>query len=309
VIVTRPRDILLVGDAMVDAYLRTEPVGISDEAPVAVLDWVGVRRTFGGMMNVAASCAACGGVRVIGVIGDDEPGQFLREETQRCEMDAHWLHDGRPTVEKTRVVAGDQETMLARLDVEETTPIDDRTAEELIAAVHDTLPRCGVLLVSDYRKGAITPTVARGLLAAAKDHGVPILVDAKPESMDWFKGATLLTPNEREARLFAQQYGIECATTDELGKTLATTLDAAVLITRSAEGMTVFDKAGNRLAHFDAEVDRPLSTSGAGDVVMAAIGVSMVRGKTLTEAVEAAARSVAKAIRRDGTCRIEPGDL
>lgn len=306
---TTKRDMLVVGDAMVDAYLRTEPVGVSDEAPVAVLDWVGVERTFGGMMNVAASCAACGGTRVIGVIGDDEAGRYMREETERRGIQAHWLSDGRPTIEKMRVVAGEQKAMLARLDVEENRPIGEQTAKDLLDAVRDALPQCGVLLVSDYRKGTITADVARGLLAAARDHGVPLIVDAKPESMRLFAGATLLTPNEREARQFARQQGVEVIAIDELGAAVATMLGAAVLITRGADGMTLFDREGKQLAHLEAGVDRPRSTSGAGDVVVAAIGHALSAGETLEQSVAQASRTVARAVQRDGTCRIESGDL
>lgn len=306
---TDSRDMLVVGDAMVDAYLRTQPVGISDEAPVAVLDWVGVERTFGGMMNVAASCVACGGVRVMGVIGDDEAGRFLRYEAEAYGMEACWFSDGRPTSEKMRVLAGEQEAMLARIDVEEPRPIGAATAAELLHAVRDALPNCGALLVSDYAKGTITPGVAHDLLEAANQCGVPIIVDAKPESMNWFRGATLFTPNEREARQLAHARGIECDSIDALGNAIAKALDAAVLITRSGDGMTLFDRDGSRRSHFDAGTDRPRSTSGAGDVVVAAIGVELGRGRTLPEAVNAAAKAVARAVLREGTCRIEPSDL
>ncbi len=306
---SEPRDMLVVGDAMVDAYLHTQPVGVSDEAPVMVLDWVGVERTFGGMMNVAASCAACGGVRIMGVIGNDEAGEFLRREAAACGMEAHWLSDGRPTSEKMRLLAGEQEAMLARLDAEESRPIGAVAAAGLLKAVRAALPHCGALLVSDYGKGVITPDVARDLLEAAKRLAVPLIADAKPQSMIWFKGATLLTPNQREARQFAHAHGMECDSIDELGSRLATTLDAAILITRSADGMTLFDRDGTRLTHCDAATTRPRSTSGAGDVVVAAVGHALGRGQTLVEAVEFAAQCAAKAVSRPGTCRIEPGDL
>lgn len=306
---SEPRDMLVVGDAMVDAYLRTQPIDVSDEAPVMVLEWVGVQRTFGGMMNVAASCAACGGVRVMGVIGNDEAGEFLRREAEVCGMEAHWFTDGRPTIEKMRILVGEQEAMLARLDAEESRPISAAMAAELLKAVRAALPHCGALLVSDYAKGTITPDVARDLLDAASERGVPIVVDAKPQSMIWFKDATLLTPNQREARQFARVHGIECESIEELSSVLATTLNAAILITRSAEGMTLFDRSGSRLAHCDAGAKKAVSTSGAGDVVVAAVGHALGRGQTLIEAVEFAADCVAKAVCREGTCRIEAGDL
>ncbi len=303
------RDILLVGDAMVDAYLRTEPVGISDEAPVAVLDWVGVERTLGGMMNVAASCAACGGTRIIGLVGDDDAGRFLREETERLGIEARWIEDGRCTIEKMRVLAGDQPAMLARLDVEDTTPVDERTSAEALNAAREQMTRCGAMVVSDYRKGLITAELARELLDAAAAAGLPVIVDAKPGSMGWFKGATVLTPNEREARQFARENDLDFGSVDELGRALATALDAAVLITRGADGMTLFDRSGGRLEHFDAGGQRPLSTSGAGDVVVAAIAAGLARGAGLVDAARSASQAAARAVAREGTCRIEPGDL
>lgn len=306
---SKDRDMLVIGDAMVDAYLRTQPVGVSDEAPVAVLDYVAVQRTLGGMMNVAASCAACGGVRVIGLIGEDEAGEFLREEAERLGMEAHWFSDGRPTIEKMRVLAGEQEAMLARIDVEMAQAVDEALARAMLDEVRRALPRCGAVLVSDYAKGTVTPEVARGLLAEAAEHGVPVIVDAKPQTMEWFRGAALFTPNEREARAFAALHGIECGSIDDLGAALARALDAAVLITRGAEGMTLFDRDGSPLAHCDAGAVKAVSTSGAGDVVVAAVGHAMGRGQTLVEAARFAATCAAKAVSRAGTCRIEADDL
>lgn len=306
---SKGRDMLVIGDAMVDAYLRTEPVGMSDEAPVAVLDYVEVRRTLGGMMNVAASCAACGGVRIIGLIGDDEAGAFLRDEAQRLGIEAHWFSDGRPTIEKMRVLAGEHEAMLARIDVEQSQAVDEDVTRAMLDEARRALPQCSAVLVSDYAKGAVTAEVARGLLAAAGKAGVPVIVDAKPETIEWYRGAALFTPNEREARQFAAQRGIECGGIDDLGATLAKSLDAAVLITRSAEGMTLFDRDGSRRLHCDAGAKKAVSTSGAGDVVVAAVGHALGRGQTLIEAVEFAARCAARAVGREGTCRIEAGDL
>lgn len=303
------RDMLVIGDAMVDAYLHTTPAGVSDEAPVAVLDYVAVRRTPGGMMNVAASCAVCGAVRVIGLIGDDESGNFLRTEAARLGIETHWFSDGRPTIEKMRVLAGEQEAMLARVDVEATEAVDEALTRAMLDQVERALPHCGTILVSDYAKGLVTADLAGGLLAAAREHGVPVIVDAKPQTMEWFRGATLFTPNEREAREFAAQHGFECSGIDDLGATLANALDAAVLITRSAEGMTLFDRGGSRLMHFEGGAARAASTSGAGDVVVAAVGHALGRGQTLVEAVQFAGRCAARAVGRAGTCRLEPGDL
>lgn len=303
------RDMLVIGDAMVDAYLRTEPVGVSDEAPVAVLDYVEVRRTLGGMMNVAASCAACGRVRVIGLIGDDEAGTFLRAESERLGMETHWFSDGRRTIEKTRVLAGQQEAMLARIDVEITDPVDETVARAMVDEVRRALPQCGAVLVSDYAKGALTAALARDVLAAAAQRGVPVIVDAKPQTMEWFRGAALFTPNEREARQFAARCGDECGGIDDLGATLARSLDAPVLITRGAEGMTLFDRSGTRLVHCDAGAKKAVSTSGAGDVVVAAVGHALGCGQALIEAVHFAAKCAASAVCREGTCRIERGEL
>ena len=303
------RDMLVIGDAMVDAYLGTQPVGISDEAPVAVLDWVGLTRTFGGMMNVAASCAACGGVRIIGLIGEDEAGAFLRAEAERLGMEAHWFTDGRPTTEKMRVLAGNQEAMLARIDVETTDPVDEAITRSMLDAASRAMAHGGAILVSDYAKGAMSADLARDLLTAATQHSVPVIVDAKPETMEWYRSALLFTPNEREAREFAARRGIECGSIDDLGAAVARALDAAVLITRGAEGMTLFDRSGSRLAHSDAGAGQAVSTSGAGDVVIAAVGHALSAGRTLIEAVEFAAMCAAAAVARPGTCRIEAGDL
>ena len=307
----KPR-ILVLGDAMVDAYLDTRAVGVSDEAPVAVLDWVGVRRALGGMLNVAACLRAMDcEVHTLGLLGDDEAGDFVRGECGRLGLQSHWLRDGRPTAEKTRVLAGDDH--LARIDAETVAVIDEEVERAALDAVADLAGECQALAVSDYAKGFITPRLAERLVEFARSASLPLLVDAKPAAMAAFRGASLFTPNVREATEFlrmraSSRVAEALPAPDEIGRGVARALDGWVLLTRGAEGATFFDASGRRVSHHPSQATQTMSTSGAGDVVLSALAWATATGTPWVEAADLAMNLAAKAMARPGTCEVRPDD-
>jgi len=319
-IVKKPPTALVIGDAMVDAYLKVESAGISDEAPVIVADWIDMKRELGGMLNTAASLVTLGlSVRTISLIGDDESGQWMQQETKQTGIEATWLTvPNRPTIEKTRVIS-EQNDYLARLDHEQADhiPHENTYHHDLQKLIQQHLAECHVVVVSDYAKGCINQATAEMLIQSAKQANVPVLVDARPVHMPWYKGADLFTPNEAEAKKCAKQIGMDRRdySLDEIGRHLCQSLNSPILITRGPNGMTYYaapDTEPVEIPCATSSVPHEVqvrSTSGAGDVVMAVMADGAARGENPTDTAVRANQLVAQTLKRDGTCRLEPGDL
>ncbi|MFG0328347.1 MAG: bifunctional heptose 7-phosphate kinase/heptose 1-phosphate adenyltransferase [Phycisphaerales bacterium] len=299
---------LVIGDAMVDAYLDARPVGVSDEAPVMTLDWVAVTRSLGGMLNVARALAELGfNTTTIGRRGDDETSAWVEEECARFGFDSKWIHTPGPTIEKTRIVADADH--LARVDREQVEPLDESFEAELGRTIDDAVGRADVIVVSDYDKGFMAPWLVERLMAAGRRHSAPVVVDTKPACMDRYRGARLLTPNEFEARQAAEWLG-ESTEGDvmRIGERLVARLEADVLVTRGAGGMTLIRQDGPPIEAPSANTT-PASTSGAGDVVLAVCAAAIAAGDDADAMVRRSTRLVGRAMSRPGTCRITLDDL
>ena len=195
----RPR-VLIVGDVMLDRYVSGEVSRISPEAPIPVLAAKSSEQRLGGSGNVAANLAAMeAAVELVAVVGDDVHGEVLRTLLGGAAIDAAGLvvDESRPTIRKTRLVSGVQQML--RVDREDPTPVEGPVEERVLAAAREAVGRADAVVLSDYGKGLLTPAVNAALIAAARERGIPCLVD--PKGSDWgrYQGATLVTPNRKEA--------------------------------------------------------------------------------------------------------------
>jgi D-beta-D-heptose 7-phosphate kinase / D-beta-D-heptose 1-phosphate adenosyltransferase len=193
------RDVLVVGDLMLDRYLQGDIRRISPEAPVPVLHQTNEIMNLGGAANVALNLARLGvRVHLLGVLGRDANGQHLQEKiTQEgvC-LDGILRVQGRPTTTKTRVTCGRQQ--LLRIDIEDAIPLPETTREQLIAVALDVLPRVSALVLSDYAKGVVGPELTGRLVPVALRQGMAVIVDPKGPAWSKYAGATLVTPNRAE---------------------------------------------------------------------------------------------------------------
>ncbi len=316
---TAPVTALILGDAMVDTYLDANPVGISDEAPVTVLDWVNTARTFGGMLNTATTLATLGfDTHAIGLVNEaDEPGRFVNDECSRLGIQQHWFNDGRPTIEKARVRTNPQHPpieQLARIDVEWDAPLDAAVAQAVQTQFDDLARTATVIVVSDYCKGLLTHELAQHLIRTARENNIPILVDAKPSTLNWFKGATLLTPNEAEARTYLTEQCADAtaASLDHqtLVARLAEQLQASILLTCAGAGMYLQRADEENATRIPApDIAHVESTSGAGDVVIATMALAAAQNKSLATGANWATQAVRQTLVRKGTCALTAADL
>lgn len=308
------RTIGVLGDYMLDELLRGEATRISPEAPVPVVlmsDPNSPDRFFpGGAGNVAANIAALGGrVIAFGAIGNDASGQRVGRLLRRRGIASSTLvrESGRITPHKIRVVA--QQHQLVRLDIEKPQPLSARAAEALARDVARCVGRLDAVVLSDYRKGTLTLDLCNRVKAMARQRRVPVLIDPKPEALEICRHATLVTPNLREAELMA---GLPLRNPSELhagGRRLLAALNCSyLLITRGAEGMTLFEAGG--AAHEISSTPRPVyDVTGAGDTVLAVLALAYTSGATMREAAELANLAAGRVVLKFGTAEISAAEL
>lgn len=309
----RGRTIGVLGDFMLDELLRGEATRISPEAPVPV---VLIRNSpvaegyAGGAGNVAANIAALGGRPIpFGAIGDDETGKRLRELLRARHIPCGTLLQelGRVTPRKLRVVAHQQQ--LLRLDFERPTTISPRLAGRLARICARWMGKLHALIISDYQKGTLTTELCRQVSALARLKRVPVFVDPKPEHPEICREATLVTPNLHEAELMAGVPMRDRRQLEVAGRRLLAELNCSyLLITRGAEGMTLFESGGD--VHEIPSVSRPVyDVTGAGDTVIAVLALAYSAGATMKEAAQLANLAGSRVVLKFGTAEILPREL
>lgn len=297
--------LLVVGDAMLDRYWYGEVDRISPEAPVPIvrIDTKKEDERPGGAANVACNAAALGAqVTLLSVVGVDEPGARLENLLKRNRVRALLHHDRSiMTTVKLRVVARHQQ--LVRVDFE-TSPSHEVLASKL-ADFEKKLSACDVVILSDYGKGGLKH-IAR-MIALANRAGKVVLVDPKGNDYEQYRNATILTPNRAE---FQQVMGVWKSDKEFAAKArqLMRKLNLkALLVTRGAEGMTLFSNGG--MLKVQAQAREVFDVSGAGDTVIAALGVMLASGADLPDAVRIANRAAGIVVGKFGTAAVYREEL
>jgi rfaE bifunctional protein kinase chain/domain len=310
----RGRTIGVLGDFMLDELLRGEATRISPEAPVPVV-LIGNPHAAegyypGGAGNVAANIAALGGRPIpFGALGNDESGKRLRElfRARRIPCGTLVREPGRVTPRKVRVVA--HQHQLLRLDFEQPSKISSRTAAVIARSCARRMGELNALIISDYQKGTATTELCQQVSTLARQRRVAVFVDPKPEHPEICRDATVVTPNLREAELMA---GVLLRDRHQLeigGRRLLAELGCSyLLITRGAEGMTLFESGGD--IHEIPSVPRPVyDVTGAGDTVIAVLALAYCAGATMKEAAQLANLAGSRVVLKFGTAEIAPQEL
>lgn len=303
------RRVLVAGDLMLDRYLWGQVSRISPEAPVPVLHLARESAVAGGAANVARNLLGLGlEVAVAGVTGADAGRDALLGllAGQGIDTGAVLAVPGRVTTTKTRVV-GNRQQML-RIDAEDTAPLDVATETALLAAIEAGLAGADALLLSDYAKGVLTGGLCPRLIAAARQRGVPVLVDPKGRDYDRYAGATLITPNRAE---------LAVATGTAVGDLGALTTAAAALrerlgldqivVTLGELGMTIVDADGAR--GIPAVAREVYDVSGAGDTVIATIAAAHAAGLDPVDGAHLANLAAGVVVGKVGTAAIDAAEL
>lgn len=296
--------VLVVGDVMLDRYWHGKATRISPEAPVPVVR-VGNREDRpGGAGNVALNIAALGAAAsLVGIIGEDEAGTELQSRLQAAGVycDFATCFEA-PTITKLRVIS--QHQQLLRVDFEQ--DFTSAAIASFQAQALALLANTQVLVLSDYGKGALGQTQA--LIKAAKELGVPVVVDPKGNDFSKYRGATVITPNLSE---FESIVG-PCATEEELsgkGLQLLADLDLqALLITRGENGMTLLRPDLPEL-HMPTHAQEVFDVTGAGDTVVATLAAALAAGSPLDIGTALANLAAGLAVGKLGTAAISGPEL
>ncbi len=302
--------VLVIGDLMLDEYIWGRTERISPEAPVQVVDVERAELRLGGAGNVINNLLTLGcEVQVLTVLGDDEDGMSLRKmfESKKVGTTGIVNEKTRTTSRKTRILAGNQQML--RIDRESREAITAATQALLISRLHGMVPSCQVVLVSDYLKGLLTEGFLKEIIAVGKSAGVPVVVDPKGINYNKYKGATILTPNRKEAQVAS---GVTITDEQSLlraGRLLRTELDIdALVLTRSEEGMSLFYR-DDRETHLPTEAKEVFDVSGAGDTVLALLGLGLGTGMTIEASARIANLAAGIVVGKVGTSTVSAEEL
>lgn len=301
---------LVVGDLMLDEYLWGTTERISPEAPVQVVDVQREDLRLGGAGNVANNLRALGcQVSLASVIGADDNGEaLLRELAERqIVVNGIFREPGRRTCRKTRIVAAHQQIL--RIDRETRTSLSPLLESELCTWLKEQVGAFDVVLVSDYLKGVLTPAVLAAVVSTARSRHIPVLVDPKGTDYSRYRGATVLTPNRKEAEAAA---GLAIHDDVTLGRAAETIMGKVgldnLLITRSEAGMSLFSGSG-RTVHIPTVAREVFDVTGAGDTVLATLACGVAGGMDLVDAARLANTAAGIAVAKLGTSVVTPAEI
>lgn len=286
---THPNDqrsaIICLGDIMLDRFEHGDVERISPEAPIPVLHLKQEIKMIGGVGNVVRNIASLDNpTHVFSVVGKDS----IAQELQQCldqipQTNATFVKDPlRPTTVKIRYIANNQQ--LLRVDQETTQPLSGEKETFILNHLHD-LPLPGIIVISDYGKGFLTPSLLKKILSFAQNHNIPTLVDPKGQDYSRYQGAFIITPNRSE---LAQATSMPTQNDDDIVKACRKLISQHhfqhVLATRGPEGMTLVSKNNQKPIHLPTQAQEIFDVSGAGDTVIATLAFCLNQGFGLEEA-------------------------
>lgn len=303
----RDQHVVIVGDAMLDVYLRGDVDRISPEAPVPVVRVRDRKLALGGAANVAQNVAAMGaGCDLVAVVGDDPAGQTLRERLDAGGMQSRALVTvARPTTTKTRVMARSQQ--LVRFDEEDDADLALGDVERVLASIERALPQATALVFEDYNKGVLVPAVIEGAISLARQRGLPIVVDPKFRNFFAYRGATVFKPNRRELES-ALGAAVDLDHPAALPETFARLGVEHLLLTLGERGMALVSSDGvvHRVPTTAREV---YDVVGAGDTVTAYLATMLAAGATTLEAAIVANYAAGVEVGKLGAATVSPDEV
>ena len=295
--------VLVVGDVMLDRYWYGAVDRISPEAPVPVVRVTREEERAGGAANVAYNAVSLGAhASLLTVVGDDEASHHLEELVAKTGIETYFGRDSAlKTTVKLRVIGRQQQ--LIRLDFENT-PQNEILAGQTVT-FESILPSHNAVLFSDYGKGGLAHVT--DMITRARSLGKPILIDPKGSDYTRYQHATVITPNRLEMQQVIGQWADEAELRTKAHNLREQLHLDAVLLTRSEEGMTLFDADGE--LHVSAQAREVFDVTGAGDTVIATMATMVGAGLTLREAMPLANRAGGIVVGKFGTATVSYEEL
>lgn len=303
-------NILIIGDIMLDVFIRGKVKRISPEAPVPVVEVVNETTHLGGAANVVQNIRALGGnVAVCGIVGEDYAGTQIIKELQRINVDCSGIIKvpDRPTTIKTRVIAHHQQVV--RFDRESKDEINHEYADIISEFVYNNYKQFRVITISDYGKGVISRRLFQNLIPLFKKKEIYVIVDPKVKNYKIYSNVTMLTPNTQEAQ---DMVGFELVNNDDFTRAAMKIIKEkraeAVLITRSEQGMTLVTENGDRV-DIPTMAREVFDVTGAGDTVVALMSLGLANGLNFFESATIANHAAGIVVGKLGTATVTPQEL
>jgi D-beta-D-heptose 7-phosphate kinase/D-beta-D-heptose 1-phosphate adenosyltransferase len=311
----KQKNILVIGDLILDHYIWGRVDRISPEAPVPVVEVTRESLMLGGAANVAHNVVSLGGkAAVVGINGKDIAGEAIADMLAQkgVNCDGIFVSQG-PTTVKTRVIAHNQQVV--RFDREDRKYVEGKTLNRLIDYVNSVYTDFDAIIISDYEKGVISSELIKNILKSVKTKksgrtgsGMFVAVDPKVGHFHFYRGVSLITPNVMEASIGSAVEIKDEKSLLKAGRVLLKKLGCkAVLITRGEQGMSLFEK--NRVAHIPTVARKVYDVTGAGDTVISAFALAHVSGATMEEAAEIANHAAGVVVAEVGTAVATPEQL
>lgn len=302
--------IAVVGDLILDHYVYGEVTRMSPEAPVPVVTVLQEQYCPGGAGNLACNIAALGGKPfLVSSVGNDEHGRLLAQELDRRGVDVQALvcDTTKLTTIKTRIIAKERHVVrVDREDCRDVTPAVIETALWLLFLGFES-KNIDAVVISDYRKGFITKELAQYITPACGLHNKVLVVDTKPSHMEFFKGATVFTPNKNEAEIMVGRNIENDHDIEDAGKTLQRMTGAHIVLKLGEAGMALFE--GEKYKRFSATARVVRDVVGAGDTVCAALSLACAAGASLSEAADIANTAAGIAVSKADTATVSLAEL
>lgn len=304
------RSVLIVGDLMLDHFVIGRVERISPEAPVPIVHFDHEQFRMGGAANVAHNVIAMGGrANTVGLVGADADATRLVAELSRAGAGTSGLtaDSSRCTTRKLRVVTT-RNQQVARVDYESDTEVSGALEGTLIRKIEDLAATADAILVSDYLKGTVSRGVAKATVDAGRARRIPVLIDPKVPHIDYYAGATVITPNHHEAESVTL---MRIRSDDEARDAARRFRDRArcesVLITRGEHGMWLLTPETE--VALPAEAREVADVTGAGDTVIGALALALAAGAALPDAARLANRAAGIVVGKFGPATVSIDEL
>ncbi|HBN26499.1 MAG TPA: D-glycero-beta-D-manno-heptose-7-phosphate kinase, partial [Desulfobacteraceae bacterium] len=302
--------ILVVGDLMIDRYLWGTVDRISPEAPVQIVLVKDESVTLGGAGNVVNNLICLGaGVWVAGVTGKDDNGKLLSRKLNELGVDSQgiaWEEDRQTTV-KTRIIAANQHVV--RIDRESRKKINPSTEDYIKNFLKEKIPDVDLVLVSDYGKGLVTKDLMAEIIQKVKKYDKRVIVDPKGLDFSKYSSASLITPNKKEASHVSGIEILDDLTLNSAGLQILEKTDiGSLLITCGKDGMVMFER-DKKPYKISAKARQVFDVSGAGDTVIAVLGLAIALGISLKSSAAIANTAAGLVVGKVGTATISQKEL
>ena len=302
--------ILIVGDLMIDRYLWGTVDRISPEAPVQIVLVKDESVTLGGAGNVVNNLISMGArVWAAGVTGKDDNGELLSRKLNELGVDAQGIvrEENRQTTVKTRIIAANQHVV--RIDRESRKKIKPSTEDYIKKFLKKKIPDVDLVMVSDYGKGLVTESLMAEIVQIVKKYDKKVIVDPKGLDFSKYAGASLITPNKKEASHVSGIKILDNLTLNSAGLHILEKTDmGSLLITCGKDGMVLFER-DKKPYKISAKARQVFDVSGAGDTVIAVLGLAIALGISLKSGAAIANTAAGLVVGKVGTATISQKEL